>query len=62
MAENSKDIQKRILEYRAKENISLKEMAKRCNVSLQTICYIENGTQTPGKLTTQKVLNVIGEK
>lgn len=62
MAENSKDIQKRILEYRAKENISLTEMAKRCNVSTQTICNVENGIQSPSKLTTQKILSVIGEQ
>lgn len=62
MSGKSKDIAKRILEYRAKENISMAEMAKRCNVTIQTICNIENGVQNPSKLTEQKILSVIGEQ
>lgn len=53
---------KSIIEYRAKENISQKELARRVGVSLQTINSIENGLQEPSKLTAAKIYLVIGEK
>ena len=39
----------RMIAYRAKENISQTEMAKRCGVTLQTINTIETGVQSPSK-------------
>lgn len=54
-----KMLQKRMLEYRAKHNIPAAEMARRCGVTTPTIYNIENGIQTPSKLTRQKILNVI---
>ena len=52
----------RILEYRAKENLSQAALAKRVGVSVQTINSIENGSQEPGKLTKAKIELVIGKE
>lgn len=52
----------RILEYRAKENLSQAAFAKRVGVSVQTINSIENGAQEPGKLTRAKIELVIGKE
>ena len=45
--------------YRAKERISQSELARRCGVSLQTINSVENGTQSPSKVTEQKIRLVV---
>lgn len=44
-----------ILKFRAKNNLSQAKMAALAGVSLQTIANIENGIQTPTKLTEQKI-------
>lgn len=49
-----------ILKYRAENNISQSEFARRCNLSTQTVNSIENGTQAPSKLTKTKIMLVIG--
>lgn len=49
----------KMLDYRAKHNISQVKLAELCNVSQQTICNVENGVQAPSKLTRKKILNVI---
>ena len=56
---NNNDLSKKILNYRAKYNLSQLEMAKLCNLTVQTICNIENGVQNPSKLTKQKILRII---
>ena len=53
------ELSKKMLEYRAKENISQRELAKRVGVSLQTINSIENGIQEPTKLTEAKIYLII---
>lgn len=50
---------RRMVEYRARESISQKELARRVGVSLQTINSIENGLQEPSKLTEAKIYLVI---
>lgn len=55
------DLRDLMLEYRAKHDISQSELAKKCNVSLQTICAIENGKQKPHKKTETKIKLIIGE-
>ena len=45
----------RMVRYRAKERISQKELARRCGLTLQTVNSIENGLQTPTKLTKAKI-------
>ena len=48
-----------MLNYRAEHNISQHELAKMCKLSVQTICNVENGVQSPSRLTERKILNVI---
>lgn len=48
--------------YRAQNRINQTELAKRCGVSTQTICNVENGVQNPSKLTEAKIRLVIGGK
>lgn len=55
-------LSERMIEYRAKERISQTELAKRVGVTLQTINSVENGTQSPSKLTLAKIELVIGKK
>ena len=58
-----KTLQEEMIEYRARENISQSELARRCGVTLQTINSVENGLQEPSKLTRTKIELVInGEK
>lgn len=57
----SKELSNKILDYRAKHNISQNDFAKLCNISQQTACNVENGVQKPSKITLKKILNVIGE-
>lgn len=54
-----KELIERMLDYRAKHNISQVRFAELCNVSQQTICNVENGVQSPSKLTKRKILNLI---
>lgn len=51
----------KMVQYRAQENISQGELARRCKVSTQTVNNIENGLQSPSKLTEAKILLVIKE-
>jgi DNA-binding XRE family transcriptional regulator len=53
-------LQDRMLQYRAKERISQQELADKCGVSKQTIYSIENGLQTPSKVTVTKIELVVG--
>ena len=54
-------IAEKMLRYRAKENISMKELARRCNLTIQTIHNIETGIQNPSRVTRKKILMVIGD-
>ena len=55
-------LSERMIEYRAKERISQKELAVRCGVSLQTINSVENELQDPSKVTEAKINLVIGKE
>ena len=58
-----KDLQDKMLAYRAKENISQGELAARCGLTLATVNSIENGRQSPSRLTEKKIrLIVDGEQ
>jgi DNA-binding XRE family transcriptional regulator len=52
-------LQERMVEYRAKEHISQKELAQRCALSVQTINSVENGLQEPSKRTAAMIELVI---
>ena len=57
------DLQMLMIKYRAKENISQRELARRANVAPQTVNSIENGLQDPSKRTEMKIrLLIEGEK
>lgn len=56
-----KTLAERILEYRAKHDMSAKEFAMKCKLSLQTVYSIENGLQEPSKITRIKIESVLKE-
>lgn len=55
----NKNLGKRILAYRAKHNLSVAQMAERCNVSGVTLTNVERGLQNPSRLTSMKILAVL---
>lgn len=56
------DLKQRMVDYRARESISQKELADRCKLTLQTIGNIENGRRAGiTSLTLAKIENVIGK-
>ena len=55
----NKQLIEKMVRYRAKNNLTQEEFAKRCNLSTLTICLIENGKTSPTKLTLGKILNVL---
>lgn len=50
-----------MLKFRAKENISQETAAKRAGITKQTWYTVENGIQTPSKLTETKIRIVMDE-
>jgi DNA-binding XRE family transcriptional regulator len=54
-----KDLSRKIICYRAENNLNQEQFAEKCNLTQQTICNIENGKQKPSKITLQKILNII---
>lgn len=56
------ELAKLMIEYRAKERISQKELAERVGVSVQTINSIENGLQDPSKVTEAKIHLIISKE
>lgn len=56
------ELSSKILQYRAKHNISQEEFAKRCKVTKQTIWEIESGKRKHvTALTETKIKNVLKE-
>jgi transcriptional regulator with XRE-family HTH domain len=51
-----------MVEYRAKERISQKELASRCGISVQTINSVENGIQEPSARTKAIIELVVGKE
>lgn len=50
-----------MIRFRAKHRMTQKEFAARAGVTVQTICNVETGQQTPSRTTEQKILLVIEE-
>ena len=48
-------LQEQMLRFRAEHNISQSTLAQMCKLSVQTVNSIENGLQTPSKLTVAKI-------
>lgn len=53
------DIANKMLEYRAKHNLSQAKFGELCGITTQTVNAIENGLQSPSKLTETKIKLVI---
>ena len=51
----------KVLQYRAKHNMSRKKLAALCNSTEQTIIKIETGTTNPTLLTRAKIESVINK-
>lgn len=52
----------RILQYRARHNLSQEEFANRCQLNVMTINSIETGKRMPTQLTTTKIELVLNEE
>ena len=57
-----KELIGKMLAYRARNNISQAELGRRCGLTLMTINSIENGRQSPSKLTQAKIRMVVERK
>lgn len=55
------ELGEKILEYRARHNISQEDFANRAQVNVMTINSVENGKRTPTKLTMVKIERVLRE-
>lgn len=53
------ELQRKMIVFRAKYNLTQKKLAKMCSLSEQTINMVELGTKKPSRITEQKILNVI---
>ena len=51
-----------IVDYRARNNLTIKEMADRCGITWLTLWNIENDKHTPRRVTERKILNVIEQE
>ena len=58
----SLSLKEQMIRYRAKHDLTMREMADRVGVSLQTIMMIEHGTQNPSRLTEEKIKIVLEGK
>ena len=56
------NLPERMLDYRAKNNMSQRELAEKVKVTIQTINSVERGLQEPSRLTRKKIELVIGEE
>lgn len=52
-------LKERILEFRAKHNLSQEDFANLCQVNIMTINTIETGKRNPTKLTIAKIERVL---
>lgn len=48
--------------FRAKNRLTQKDFAERAGVTVQTICNVETGQQTPSRTTEAKIRLVMEEK
>ena len=53
------ELREMMLRYRATENISQRELARRANLAVQTINNIERELQNPSELTKMKLRMLI---
>lgn len=48
-----------IVDYRERNNLTMKEMAEKCGISYPTLWAIENEKRKPHRTIIRKILNVI---
>lgn len=53
------ELQRKMIVFRAKYNLTQKQLAEKCSLCSQTINMVELGTRKPSRITAQKILNVI---
>lgn len=58
MCEN-KELAAKMIDFRANNHISQKELANMCGLTVQTINSVENGRQRPSRLTCRIIENVV---
>lgn len=56
------ELARKMLEYRAKHNLTMMEMIDKAKVSYTTWLYVEKCQKKPSRLTIKKILNAIGEE
>lgn len=57
-----KELEKIMLDYRARENLSQTAAAEQAGISYQTWCMVENGNQKPSRLTETKIRKLCERK
>lgn len=57
----TKSLSQRMLEYRAKHNMSQEDFAIKANVCLMTVNAVETGKRTPTRLTQTKIEMILQE-
>ncbi len=55
----NKELVDLIVDYRVRNNLSMKEMSKKCGITETTLWYLENGKKKANRTTIRKILNVI---
>lgn len=55
----NKELVDLIVDYRTRNNLTIKEMAEKCGISHPTLVYIERGKRNPHRTVVRKILNVI---
>ena len=55
-------LDKAILMYRAKHNLTMRAFAEKCGVTMQTIYNIETVKQNPSRFTRAKIELVLGDE
>lgn len=55
----SKELSDAMTLYRAKHRLSQTEFAKKCGLTVQTVCSIETEQQSPSRVTLAKIMLVL---
>ena len=53
------ELGEKMVVFRARNRLSQAHLAKMCGISLQTVNSVENGTQTPSKVTEAKIRLIV---
>lgn len=56
------NLQEKMIQYRAKHRMNQTEFAKKAGLSVQTICSVETGQQSPSKTTIAKINMAMEER